>query len=110
LLGGKVRDSMPCYANGWFVGAKTPEQVQISEGRMAIGDLPGSGVDLDEEGIASYPYQVHNLRHYTGALTDIRPQDAATHYAGSDGARRSSGVEPGNKKPGFGARNQVSRW
>ncbi|MCL2745408.1 MAG: galactonate dehydratase [Planctomycetaceae bacterium] len=26
LLGGKVRDSIPCYANGWFAGAKTPEE------------------------------------------------------------------------------------
>ena len=26
LLGGQVRDKVPCYANGWFVGAKTPEQ------------------------------------------------------------------------------------
>ncbi|MDD4923034.1 MAG: galactonate dehydratase [Bacteroidales bacterium] len=25
LLGGKVRESVPCYANGWFAGAKTPE-------------------------------------------------------------------------------------
>ena len=26
LLGGKVRDSVKCYANGWFAGAKTPEE------------------------------------------------------------------------------------
>lgn len=26
LLGGKVRDKVPCYANGWFAGAKTPEE------------------------------------------------------------------------------------
>lgn len=26
LLGGKVRDRVPCYANGWFVPAKTPEE------------------------------------------------------------------------------------
>jgi galactonate dehydratase len=25
LLGGAVRDRVPCYANGWFVGAKSPE-------------------------------------------------------------------------------------
>ena len=25
LLGGKVRDSVPCYANGWFAPAKTPD-------------------------------------------------------------------------------------
>lgn len=26
LLGGKVRSSVPCYANGWFAGAKQPEE------------------------------------------------------------------------------------
>lgn len=26
LLGGKVRTSVPCYANGWFAGAKQPEE------------------------------------------------------------------------------------
>jgi len=26
LLGGKVRDRVPCYANGWFSPAKTPEE------------------------------------------------------------------------------------
>lgn len=26
LLGGKVRDSVPCYANGWFAPAKTPAE------------------------------------------------------------------------------------
>ncbi len=26
LLGGKVRDSVPCYANGWFSPAKTPAE------------------------------------------------------------------------------------
>ncbi|OGV35404.1 MAG: mandelate racemase [Lentisphaerae bacterium GWF2_45_14] len=26
LLGGKVRDSIQCYANSWFAGAKTPDE------------------------------------------------------------------------------------
>tara|TARA_Y100001972_G_scaffold128883_1_gene192411 strand:+ start:906 stop:2072 length:1167 start_codon:yes stop_codon:yes gene_type:complete len=26
LLGGKVRDSVPCYANGWFAPAKKPDE------------------------------------------------------------------------------------
>ncbi len=26
LIGGKVRSSVPCYANGWFVGAKKPDE------------------------------------------------------------------------------------
>lgn len=26
LIGGKVRDAVPCYANGWFAGASTPQE------------------------------------------------------------------------------------
>ena len=26
LLGGKVRDNAPCYANGWFAGARAPQE------------------------------------------------------------------------------------
>ncbi len=29
LLGGNCRDRVPCYANAWFVGAKTPEEFGI---------------------------------------------------------------------------------
>ena len=61
-------------------GEVCAEQVRMDKGTMAIGDAPGLGVDLNEEAIARYPYRVHNLRHYTGALTDIRPQNAGTYY------------------------------
>lgn len=42
LLGGKVRDSIPCYANGWFSPAKTPEQfaekakIAVAQGFKAL--------------------------------------------------------------------------
>jgi galactonate dehydratase len=29
LLGGKVRDKVPCYANGWFAPAKTPGEFAV---------------------------------------------------------------------------------
>lgn len=35
LLGGKVRDSVPCYANGWFALAKTPDEF-AAKAREAI--------------------------------------------------------------------------
>ena len=35
LLGGKVRDRVPCYANGWFAPAKTPEEF-AEKARLAI--------------------------------------------------------------------------
>jgi galactonate dehydratase len=35
LLGGKVRDHVPCYANGWFAPAKTPEEF-AEKARLAV--------------------------------------------------------------------------
>lgn len=36
LLGGKVRDKVPCYANGWFAGAKTPDEFAV-KAKEAVG-------------------------------------------------------------------------
>jgi galactonate dehydratase len=38
LLGGKVRDKVACYANGWFAGARTPEEFAGKAGdAIALG-------------------------------------------------------------------------
>lgn len=37
LLGGKLRDKVPCYANGWFVGAKTPDQFAEKAREAIVG-------------------------------------------------------------------------
>ena len=39
-----------------------------------------TGIDLNEEAIAAHPYEPRDLRHYTGALTDIRPADATGYF------------------------------
>jgi galactonate dehydratase len=36
LLGGKVRESVPCYANGWFAPAKTPAEF-AEKAKEAVG-------------------------------------------------------------------------
>ncbi len=35
LLGGKVRDAIPCYANGWFAPSKTPDEF-AEKARIAV--------------------------------------------------------------------------
>jgi len=37
LLGGKVRDTVPCYANGWVAGAKKPQE--FAEKARAVVDM-----------------------------------------------------------------------
>ena len=56
------------------------EQMRFSQGRMTIPDAPGLGIDLNEEAIAAHPYEPRDLRHYSGNLTDIRPDNATGYF------------------------------
>lgn len=56
------------------------EAVRFENGCMWIPDAPGLGIDIREEAIARYPYEPRDLRHYTGALTQIRPPDATSYF------------------------------
>ena len=58
----------------------TDESLEYKDGRIKIGDRPGLGIELNEEECLKHPYTEHNLRHYTGALTDIRPQKTEFYF------------------------------
>ncbi|WP_158603047.1 hypothetical protein [Jiangella rhizosphaerae] len=51
---------------------------------MRLDDTPGLGVDINEDLLTHYPYQAYQLRHYDGTLTDIRPDEATTTFAGTE--------------------------
>lgn len=58
----------------------TNEELQYADGYMTIPDKPGLGIEIDEEACLAHPYQNHTLRHYTGALTDIRPPESKFYF------------------------------
>jgi len=58
----------------------TNENLEYSDGFIKIPDKPGLGIELDENACLQHPYSVHTLRHYTGALTDIRPAKTAFYF------------------------------
>ena len=58
----------------------TNESLRYEDGFIYIPDGPGLGIDIDEEACLQHPYQVHTLRHYTGALTDIRPPKSEFYF------------------------------
>ncbi len=58
----------------------TNEKLEYKDGYITIPDKPGLGIEIDEEACLAHPYQVHTLRHYTGALTDIRPAKTEFYF------------------------------
>lgn len=60
----------------------TTEKVGFEKGHMLIPTAPGLGLDLVDSEIAKHPYEARDLRHYTGALTQIRPTDARSYFGG----------------------------
>ncbi len=68
------------YSDVDYRGDVTDENLIYKDGRIKISDKPGLGIELNEEACLAHPYVEHNLRHYTGALTDIRPQKTAFYF------------------------------
>lgn len=58
----------------------TNESLEYKDGYITIPDKPGLGIEIDEEACLEHPYEVHTLRHYTGALTDIRPAKTEFYF------------------------------
>lgn len=58
----------------------TDEKLTYADGYIDIPDRPGIGIEINEEACLAHPYQPHTLRHYTGALTDIRPPETAFYF------------------------------
>lgn len=58
----------------------TNESLVFKDGRIKINDNPGLGIELNEEECLKHPYIEHNLRHYTGELTAIRPAETDFYF------------------------------
>ncbi|MEA3335881.1 MAG: enolase C-terminal domain-like protein, partial [Chloroflexota bacterium] len=56
------------------------EHVRFQDGMMFVPEEPGLGIDIDEAAITRYPYEARDLRHYTGQLTNIRPDHATVYF------------------------------
>ena len=56
------------------------KEVVFNDGFIKIPDKPGLGIDVNIDEVLARPYTPRNLRHYTGAVTDIRPKDDTIYY------------------------------
>lgn len=77
LLGGQVRDKAPCYANGWFVGAKTPEQ--FAEKAVAAFGLGFKALKWDPFGSA---YRSMEAAPFHAAIACVEAVREATRGRG----------------------------
>lgn len=58
----------------------TDERLSYADGYITIPDKPGLGIEINEAECLKHPYKMHTLRHYTGALTDIRPPETEFYF------------------------------
>ena len=58
----------------------TNESLEYKDGYITIPDKAGLGIEINEEECLKHPYRPHTLRHYTGALTDIRPAKTEFYF------------------------------
>ena len=56
------------------------EALVFEDGCFVVSNTPGLGLELHESAFAKYPYKPHDLRHYTGNLTDIRPSGSCRWF------------------------------
>ena len=56
------------------------EELEYKDGYIRIPDKPGLGIEINEQECEKHPYKPHTLRHYTGALTDIRPAKTSFYF------------------------------
>ncbi len=68
------------YSDVEWRKAVTDESLEYKDGYMTIPDKPGLGIEINEEECLKHPYTPHTLRHYTGALTDIRPAKTEFYF------------------------------
>lgn len=68
------------YSDVEYRNEITDENLEYAEGKIKIGNKPGLGIELNEEECAKHPYREHNLRHYSGELTDIRPAKTKFYF------------------------------
>ena len=63
LLGGAVRNRVPCYANGWFVGARAPEEFAACAAETVSDGF--AALKWDPFGSA---YRTLDLQHFQAAI------------------------------------------
>ena len=101
LLGGKMRDRVASYANGWYQGGRDPQSVALEAKRVV--ERGYRGLKIDPFGVASQQIDPPGLREATeilGAVREAVGPDVAMmiemhgRFSPSAAARVAAAVEP----------------
>ena len=68
------------YSDAEWRADVTSENIEYKDGYITVPDKPELGIEINEEVRPVHPCQVHTLRHYTGALTYIRPAKTRFYF------------------------------
>ena len=63
-----------------LVVKQNPAQPEFHQAVKEVMESLRVVIELNEEACLAHPYVEHNLRHYTGALTDIRPAKTEFYF------------------------------
>ena len=58
------------------------ESLKFDNGSITIPDVPGLGLELDEDACARHPYQRHPIRQYDPTYTSSRPEGSVPFVSG----------------------------
>lgn len=76
LLGGKVRNSIRCYANAWFTGARTPEE--FADKSKAVVDLGYTALKWDPFGSSYMDMTASELSQAMACIEAVKNAVPAT--------------------------------
>ena len=72
LLGGKMREQVPAYANGWYQGARDPNA--IAQAAKRVVERGYRGMKIDPFGAAALELDAAQLRAATDILESVRAE------------------------------------
>jgi galactonate dehydratase len=76
LIGGKVRDKIPAYANGWYTVERTPEAFQTAAGRVVAKGYKGLKFDPFGSGdLELTPEEYKKSIKLIEAVAEVLPED-----------------------------------
>jgi galactonate dehydratase len=91
LLGGRVRDTLHVYANGWYSGEWAPENNRVPKTVEEYGEIAARVVELGYDGLKFNPFGAPRGQNWGRHQRVLEPQRADLGYARVKAVREAVG-------------------